>query len=385
MKPLRRHKKMTALCIMLLAVIGAGTLRAGDLNPPAPPTAGTMKPLDQVEPRIPIPASATPADVFTINHPGSYYLTGDRHCNDTGIQVNVDNVTIDLQGYALISSNPTGGWGISIEQRSNVEIRNGTVRGFLAGVSEGYSTAASNNRVINVRAMSNRIYGLYLRGTGVLIKDCTVGGSEGSGIYAGKGSTITGCLVTGNGNSYDSSVFGIQAGNGSTVTGNTVSSNGISAAGLVYGIEAGYAGTVTGNTVSENGLYANSDVYGIWTSGGSTVAQNTVTFNGEAAGGTVQGIRAGDGSVIRSNTADSNGVSGKGYVYGFYCSQTSTVIGNTAHHNGAYASGSVWGIWLGGYNLVDQNTAVSNGTGASPAVNMNAGIVGCVYGINVAP
>ena len=110
--------------------------------------------------------------------------------------------------------------------------------------------------------MSNRIYGLYLRGTGVLIKDCTVGGSEGSGLCR-KRQHNNRLPRDRQRNSYDSSVFGIQAGNGSTVTGNTVSSNGISAAGLVYGIEAGYAGTVTGNTVSENGLYANSDVYGI--------------------------------------------------------------------------------------------------------------------------
>jgi len=90
MKAIRRHKKTLAAGTLLLAAVCIGTLTAGNLNPPAPPTSGTMKTLDQVEPRIPIPASATPTDVFTINQPGSYYLTGDRHCSDAGIQVNVE-------------------------------------------------------------------------------------------------------------------------------------------------------------------------------------------------------------------------------------------------------------------------------------------------------
>ena len=72
---------------MMLAVLCAGIIIgavsmhfllaiAGNLDPPAPP-GPTMKTLDEVEPRIPIPGSATAAATFTISQPGSYYLTGD--------------------------------------------------------------------------------------------------------------------------------------------------------------------------------------------------------------------------------------------------------------------------------------------------------------------
>jgi len=61
------------------------------------------------------------------------------------------------------------------------------------------------------------------------------------------------------------------------------------------------------------------------------------------------------------------------------------VTGNTAFGNGGSATFNVWGICLSGYNLVDQNTAYGNGTGAGGATNMNLGVGGCVYGINVAP
>jgi len=58
-----------------------------------------MKTLDQVEARTPI--SSLP---YTITQPGSYYLTADLQgvAGQDGIYVPVDNVTIDLNGFALI-------------------------------------------------------------------------------------------------------------------------------------------------------------------------------------------------------------------------------------------------------------------------------------------
>ncbi len=66
-------------CVLILAVVvfwpvcGYG----GSLEPSAGP-GSTMKTLDEVEPRIPIPGSSSPTTAFAISSPGSYYLTGER-------------------------------------------------------------------------------------------------------------------------------------------------------------------------------------------------------------------------------------------------------------------------------------------------------------------
>src|SRR5438270_4345686 len=86
---------VTAGVLALLVVAAlAGVARGGPLDPPGPP-ASTQP---QVEPRTPI--SALP---FTISQPGSYFLTQNltASAGGDGITVLADNVTIDLNGFAL--------------------------------------------------------------------------------------------------------------------------------------------------------------------------------------------------------------------------------------------------------------------------------------------
>jgi len=274
----KRTKIVGGLALAGLLVLSLFAV-AGNLEPTAPP-GPTMKTLDQVEPRIPIGQADIPK---TIDTPGSYYLTEDVSSAVTAIIVAVDDVTIDLAGFALVG--PGSNYGIYMNARSNVEIRNGTVRNFLYGIYELSSDNGRGHRVIDVRAISNKSRGIFLSGGGHLVKGCTASNNGTSatgivyGIYAGSGCTVTGNTAHNNGNSATSTVYGIFAG-GSTVTGNTSSHNGDSATGnVVYGIYANYGSTVTGNTACYNGTGASGTVYGIYLGGNCLVDQNTAHGN----------------------------------------------------------------------------------------------------------
>jgi parallel beta-helix repeat protein len=228
---------------------------------------------------------------YNITAQGSYIINQNLKSGWNGIKVQANNVTIDLNGYSISGNNASGGYGIYMSGRSNVEIRNGTIRNFGShGIYED-SYSGHSHRVINVRVMNNKGRGIYLLGGDYIVKDCTVS-NNADGILVGNGSTVSGNTAYGNGNkpfgigisvySYGSTISGnttygngsdgINVGNGCTVIGNTSYNNGGD------GIFANY-----GCTVKNNNAYGNQQ-YGIGING-YTIVDGNASYTNNLAGG----------------------------------------------------------------------------------------------------
>ncbi len=126
------------------------------------------KPLDQVEPRVPISAETTPGDfdsLFKITWPGTYFLTGNITgvAGKSGIEVAADDVTIDLAGFELIGVIGSLD-GIHVQPVRGFTVSNGTVRDWgRIGVDAG---AAEDSQLIDLEMRGNEESEFSLSSTG---------------------------------------------------------------------------------------------------------------------------------------------------------------------------------------------------------------------------
>ena len=120
---------IAALALALLSTLSSQPstcLAQGSLTPPGAP-APTMKSLAQIEPRTPI--SSAP---FTINVPGSYYVTTNLTvATGDAITIATNGVTLDLSGFTISSTAArVTGTGILLNPNvQDISILNGFIRG----------------------------------------------------------------------------------------------------------------------------------------------------------------------------------------------------------------------------------------------------------------
>ena len=266
------------LMLAIFAILNVAVF-AGDLEPTDPP-GSTMKTLDQVEPRTPI--SALP---YTITSSGSYYVTADLSSSGNGIIVNASHVTIDLFGFSLVGPGSGTNYGIYMNGRTNVEVRNGTIRNFKYGIWENSTSDGKKHRIISIRAIGNQTHGIWLNGSNgsaYIVKECTLADNGYRGLWAGgDGSLILNNIAMNNGD------FGIAVERASTLIGNIAYGNGSD------GINSYYGCTVRNNTSYDNGGN------GINTGPNSTVISNSVITN---AGDGIKALN----SLVLNNQAQAN-------------------------------------------------------------------------------
>ncbi|MCA8958960.1 MAG: right-handed parallel beta-helix repeat-containing protein [Planctomycetes bacterium] len=227
-------------------------LGAGEIDPPPGPITATGR----FGPRIEV--NQLPGDgiaTHIITAPGSYYLSGNiaGESGKSGIDIRSGNVTLDLNGFALIGVAGSGSGIVgSLATTEAIVIRNGTIDSWG---DRGISLGGTNiRRVDSVMVRNNGNYGIQIQGGfGHLIRNCTVIGNGQSvvsgGIFSSENSLLIDCTAR------ENVGIGITAGfcniTNCNSFANTVSDiDGVSS--LVRSCAFGVGGNLTGASLIDN-------------------------------------------------------------------------------------------------------------------------------------
>ena len=323
----RRLLRGVADMAILLAG-GSGAWAQGVLIPPGAP-APTMRTLTQVEPRTPI-SNAN----FTISSSGSYYLTTNLVCAESGIIIAASYVTLDLNGFSIIGRDTNSEWGIHTSggYKTNVVVRNGTVQGFgqlgmdvsmcrgslfenlalLDNFASGMSIGI-NSQAINCRAANNNAFGLRLNNRSSAI-GCSAWGNRMSGIDGDHEVIILNCIA------YSNLHHGINVDNHCQVK------NCVSTCNSSNGITTMTGSVIEGNNSSSNGIH------GISVQTRCLVKNNNCIYNGR-----IDANGAGIHALNLNNRIEENHVASNDT--GIWCPGVTnwiaknTAVGNTTEYN----------------------------------------------------
>jgi hypothetical protein len=164
----------------------------------------------------------TPGDTAgfpaTLSRPGRYKLSGNLAVppNINGINITANDVSIDLNGFTILSATAGSGIGISAPTESNrIRIANGSITGFSYGflnlgigdivedmriVGNSTGIRIETGRIRNSTITNNSAHGILCHGC--LIEQNIIAGNGSVGIYddTAGGGLVLGNIIAGNGN-----------------------------------------------------------------------------------------------------------------------------------------------------------------------------------------
>jgi parallel beta-helix repeat protein len=344
------NRSAFVLPLSLILIAGA-VAAAGPLDPPVGPVQPSMKPLSQVEPRMPLSAVNTPGDqnsTFRITAAGSYYLADNLvgEAGKAGIEIAASGVSVDLMGFTLQGATGTLEGVTTDGPQLDLAVRNGFVSGWgRDGVNLIIAGDLSGACLVeNVHATLNSGNGISA-GIGSIVRSCIATSNRETGILVDGGSVVESCLARHN-------AVGIRVGDHSNVRASQgVGNFGI---GIFLGPEC---------TVSDSAAQGNTDT-GIYSQGSGTILNCTATANFadgvllydsvvrgcSVRGNFREGINAIGKCVVEENTSEDN-VAGMGI----------RLFGEGARVRGNQVSGNVIGINVAGKNnLIISNIASLN-------------------------
>lgn len=328
-------------------------------------------------------------------------LTSDLVCPGQGVTVGASGVVFDLGGHTITgTTTPEPGFeGVVIQSnRTDVVVRNGTVRGFNRGVAirpgannalitglvldgnglgiGAFGDPEANRFPLNARIVGNtvsnttRFSGMQLAGNGHRVEGNTIINGAGDGIfYAGSNNLIVGNTIIDAGrggirqSSFPSTPGPFQ---NNRITANRISGHDRLGPSSGITVRLGASTQVTGNTVE--GRRTSPGVF-VEDSAGTLVTQNQLTDNGSGilvrgnasdtslaanvATGNRQGITIESPATntrLERNIAAENEFDGINVL-----APSSILVGNTAYRNGSFGIRAVAGVVDGGGNRAFAN------------------------------
>ena len=258
------------------------------------------------------PIQSLPA---TITTSGIYCLTSDLLTNipsGNAIEIAANFVTLDLNGWRMgggAAGTATTAVGIHALDRRGITIRNGSIKGFLTGISiDGNASTSTSHLIDGIRADANMETGIFLSASNSIVRNSQITNTGGS--TAATGNNKAGIYVNG-GDSIaimDNDIDFVAG--GSTNAGgiwcnaqNSVVSNNriahVSSASAAVGVEVdGYRSFVRGNQISSLEGFATTGIYSSSNANQSVVSENQIVGSQTTNS---FGISFGQSSVFRDN------------------------------------------------------------------------------------